>query len=207
MTSDPCLLAKQRQARVERGTRETKVSASVELDGMGRVEVSTGLGFLDHMLEQLGYHSLVNLVLRVEGDLEVDPHHTVEDSAIVLGQGFDQALGSRRGLTRYGCACIPMDDALTRVAVDLSGRPYVSWQVELGDGRLGAVDCELFREWFAAFAQHAKATVHVDQLRGHNRHHIVESCFKALARALREAIAIDQRRVDAIPSTKGQLKH
>lgn len=196
-----------RQAQLERVSRETRIKLALELDGTGLAQVNTGIGFLDHMLEQLSYHSLMNLTLQAEGDLEIDAHHTTEDSGIVLGQALDQALGSRQGVNRYGCACIPMDDALTRVAIDLSGRPYLAWRVKLERGsRLGTMDCELFQEWFTAFAFNAKAALHVDNLSGHNHHHIIESCFKALARALREAIAIDQRRVDAAPSTKGRLR-
>jgi imidazoleglycerol-phosphate dehydratase len=194
-----------RQASVERNTTETRIRVAVNLDGTGRYAVKTGVGFLDHMLEQLSRHSLMDLDLVAEGDLHIDAHHTTEDSAIALGQAVAQALGDRKGITRYGSALIPMDETLTRVALDLSNRPYLVWKVSFSRDKLGTMDTELFREWFHAFAQAAGATLHVETLYGENNHHIVESCFKALARALREAVTIDPRKADAVPSTKGTL--
>ncbi len=194
-----------RQATVERNTQETRISATVSLDGSGAYEVSTGIGFLDHMLEQLSRHSLIDITLKAEGDLHIDYHHTTEDSGIVLGQAVSQALGERKGIWRYGSALIPMDETLSRVALDASNRPYLIWKVDFNRDKLGTMDTELFKEWFQAFAQHAGLTLHVENLYGTNTHHIVESCFKALARALREAIQIDPRKADAVPSTKGSL--
>ncbi len=194
-----------RQATVERHTKETRISASVFLDGEGNYDVSTGIGFLDHMLEQLSRHSLMDISLKAEGDLHVDHHHTTEDSAIVLGQAFSKALGERKGIARYGAALIPMDETLTRVALDASNRPYLIWKVDFTRDKLGEMDTELFREWFQAFAQHGGLTLHVETIYGLNNHHIVESSFKGLARALRQAIEIDPRKADAVPSTKGQL--
>jgi imidazoleglycerol-phosphate dehydratase len=194
-----------RQATIERNTSETRIRATVALDGSGSYRVQTGIGFLDHMLEQLSRHSLIDIELAAKGDLHIDAHHTTEDSAIVLGQAVAKALGERTGITRYGAAVIPMDETLTRVAVDLSNRPYLVWKVAFSSDRLGTIDTELFKEWFYAFAQAAGATLHVETLYGENNHHIIESCFKGLARALREAIAIDPRKADAVPSTKGTL--
>ncbi len=194
-----------RQASVQRDTTETKISATVALDGSGLYQVSTGLGFLDHMTEQLSRHSLIDITLKAEGDLHIDGHHTTEDSAIVLGQAVSKALGDRKGIRRYGEALIPMDETLTRVALDASNRPYLVWKVAFSRDKLGEMDTELFREWFHAFAQHAGLTLHVETLYGVNNHHIVESSYKALARALRQAIEIDPRKADAIPSTKGSL--
>jgi imidazoleglycerol-phosphate dehydratase len=194
-----------RQATIERKTQETRIAATVDLDGTGRYEVSTGIGFLDHMLEQLSRHSLIDIALKAEGDLHIDYHHTTEDSGIVLGQAVSEALGERKGIWRYGSALIPMDETLSRVALDASNRPYLIWNVDFNRDKLGTMDTELFKEWFQAFAQHAGLTLHVENLYGTNNHHIVESCFKALARALREAIQIDPRKADAVPSTKGSL--
>jgi imidazoleglycerol-phosphate dehydratase len=194
-----------RQASVERDTKETRISATVVLDGTGSYDIKTGIGFLDHMLEQLSRHSLIDITLRAEGDLHIDFHHTTEDSGIVLGQAVSRALGERRGITRYGAALIPMDETLTRVALDASNRPYLIWKVEFGRDKLGEMDTELFKEWFQAFAQHAGLTLHVENLYGTNNHHIVESCFKGLARALRQAIEPDPRKSDEVPSTKGSL--
>jgi len=194
-----------RRATIERNTQETRIAASVDLDGNGTYKVSTGIGFLDHMLEQLSRHSLIDITLKAEGDLHIDYHHTTEDSGIVLGQAVSQALGDRKGIWRYGEATIPMDETLTRVALDASNRPYLIWKVGFDRDKLGEMDTELFKEWFQAFAQHAGLTLHVENLYGTNNHHIVESCFKALARALREAIQIDPRKADAVPSTKGSL--
>jgi imidazoleglycerol-phosphate dehydratase len=194
-----------RSASIERDTQETRISATIDLDGTGSYQVSTGIGFLDHMLEQLSRHSLIDITLAAKGDLHIDYHHTTEDSGIVLGQAFAKALGERVGIRRYGSALVPMDETLTRVALDASNRPYLIWNVEFSRDKLGAMDTELFKEWFQAFAQHAGLTLHVETLYGTNSHHIIESCFKALARALREAIEIDPRKADAIPSTKGKL--
>jgi imidazoleglycerol-phosphate dehydratase len=194
-----------RTATVTRATTETSVAVSVDLDGTGVYRVSTGIGFLDHMLEQLSRHSLIDLDVTVKGDLHIDAHHTTEDSGIAIGQAVAQALGQRRGITRYGDALIPMDETLTRVALDISGRPYLVWQTSFTQPRLGEMDTELFREWFAAFAGAAGITLHIETLYGVNNHHIVESCFKGLARSLRTAVALDPRKADAIPSTKGTL--
>ncbi len=194
-----------RQASVDRNTAETRISATVLLEGSGRYEVSTGIGFLDHMLEQLSRHSLIDITLKAEGDLHIDAHHTTEDSGIVLGQAVSRALGDRKGITRYGAALIPMDETLTRVALDASNRPYLIWKVAFSRDKLGTMDTELFREWFQAFAQHAGLTLHVETVYGENNHHIVESAFKGLARSLRQAIEIDPRKADAVPSTKGSL--
>ena len=194
-----------RTATVERNTKETRISASVALDGQGRYDVETGIGFLDHMLEQLSRHSLIDVTLRAEGDLHIDFHHTTEDTGIVLGQAVARALGERTGIVRYADALIPMDETLTRVALDVSNRPYLIWKVDFSRDKLGEMDTELFKEWFQAFAQHAGPTLHVENLYGTNNHHIVESCFKGLARALRRAIEIDPRAADAVPSTKGAL--
>ena len=194
-----------RQADVTRNTRETRISASAGLDGTGRYDIATGIGFLDHILEQLSRHSLIDLTLRAEGDLHIDFHHTVEDSGYVVGGAVSRALGDRRGIVRYGHALIPMDETLTRVALDMSNRPYLVWKVAFSRPKLGDFDTELFREWFQAFAQSAGATLHVENLYGENNHHIAESCFKGLARALRAAIAPDPRDPGQVPSTKGAL--
>ena len=194
-----------RQASVERSTKETRISARVGLDGTGVYEVATGIGFLDHMLEQLSRHSLIDLEVEADGDLHIDFHHTTEDTGIAIGEAVSRALGDRRGITRYGNALIPMDETLTRVAIDLSNRPYLIWRVNFSKPKLGDMDTELFKEWFQAFAQAAGATVHVENLYGENNHHIVESCFKGLARSLRAAIALDARATAAVPSTKGTL--
>ncbi len=194
-----------RQASVERNTKETQIKATVNLDGSGRYEVSTGIGFLDHMLEQLSRHSLMDLTVEAKGDLHIDFHHTTEDSAICIGEAVAKALGERKGIARYGSAVIPMDETLSEVAIDLSNRPYLIWKVEFSKPKLGDMDTELFKEWFQAFAQAAGATLHVWNKYGENNHHIVESCYKGLARALRQAAEIDPRKADAVPSTKGTL--
>ena len=194
-----------RTATVERKTKETQIKAAVNLDGTGKYTVSTGIGFLDHMMEQLSRHSLMDLTLEAKGDLHIDYHHTTEDTGIAIGEAVSKALGERKGITRYGHAYIPMDETLSRVAIDLSGRPYFVWNVEFTKPKLGEMDTELFREWFQAFAFAAGATLHVENLYGVNNHHIVESCYKGLARALRIAVDIDPRKSDAIPSTKGTL--
>jgi imidazoleglycerol-phosphate dehydratase len=194
-----------RRASVTRRTKETAITASVELDGTGDFKVATGVGFLDHMIEQLARHSLIDITLKAEGDLRIDQHHTCEDSGIVLGQAVARALGDKKGIARYGAAYLPMDETLTRVALDVSGRPYLVWRVAFTRSKIGEMDTELFREWFQAFAQHAGLTLHVETLYGENSHHIAETCYKALAKALRQAIAIDERQSGRVPSTKGQL--
>ena len=194
-----------RKAEVTRKTRETEVRAAVNLDGEGRARISTGIGFLDHMLDQLARHSLMDLEVEAKGDLHIDFHHTTEDTGIAIGQAVAKALGSRAGIQRFGEALIPMDETLTRVALDASNRPYLIWKVPFTRPKLGEMDTELFREWFRAFSQAAGLTLHVETLYGENNHHIVESCYKGLARALRGAIAIDLRKPDAVPSTKGVL--
>jgi imidazoleglycerol-phosphate dehydratase len=194
-----------RQATVERVTKETRIKVAVNLDGTGRYTVSTGIGFLDHMLEQLSRHSLIDLTVEAVGDLHIDFHHTTEDTGIAIGEAVSRALGDRRGIQRYGHAYVPMDETLTRCAIDLSNRPYLIWKVGFTRDKLGQMDTELFKEWFQAFSQAAGATLHLENLYGENNHHIVESCFKALARALRSAVDLDPRKGDAVPSTKGVL--
>lgn len=194
-----------RQASVERKTKETQISVSVNLDGTGQYDVSTGIGFLDHMLEQLSRHSLMDLTVKAEGDLHIDFHHTTEDTGITIGEAVNEALGDRKGITRFGSAQVPLDEALTRVIVDCSNRPYLVWKVDFSRPKLGEMDTELFKEWFQAFAQAAGLTLHVENLYGENNHHIVESSYKALARAFREAVTMDARALDAVPSTKGVL--
>jgi imidazoleglycerol-phosphate dehydratase len=194
-----------RRASVSRKTKETQIEAEIELDGQGRSDISTGIGFLDHMLDQLARHSLMDITLKAKGDLHIDFHHTTEDSGIVLGEAVAKALGDRRGITRWGEATVPMDETLTRVALDASNRPYLIWKVAFSRPKLGEMDTELFKEWFQAFAQNAGLTLHIENLYGENNHHIVESCFKGLARALRAAIAIDPRKAGEVPSTKGVL--
>ena len=194
-----------RIASKSRSTKETSISVSVDLDGSGTYNVATGIGFLDHMLEQLSRHSLIDLTVEARGDLHIDFHHTTEDTGIVLGEAVREALGDFKGLTRYGSATIPMDETCSRVSLDVSQRPYLIWKVDFSKPKLGDMDTELFKEWFQAFAQAAGITLHVENLYGENNHHIIESCFKALARALRQAIEIDPRKADDIPSTKGVL--
>ncbi|HUK59953.1 MAG TPA: imidazoleglycerol-phosphate dehydratase HisB [Stellaceae bacterium] len=196
---------KLRTARIERKTRETAITAVVDLDGTGAFEVATGIGFLDHMLQQLSRHSLIDLTVEAAGDLHIDFHHTTEDTGYAVGEAVAKALGDRRGIARWGDALIPMDETLTRVALDMSARPYLVWKVNFSRPKLGEMDTELFKEWFQAFAQSSGATLHVENLYGENNHHIVESCYKGLARALRQAVAIDPRRADEVPSTKGVL--
>jgi imidazoleglycerol-phosphate dehydratase len=194
-----------RTARVERNTRETQIQVELNLDGTGTYDVSTGIGFLDHMLEQLSRHSLIDLAVRAKGDLHIDFHHTTEDSGYAIGEAVTRALGDRKGITRYGHALIPLDEALTRVVVDCSNRPMLVWKVGFTRPKLGEMDTELFKEWFQAFAQSAGLTLHVESLYGENNHHIVETCYKGLARALRQAVTPDPRQADAVPSTKGVL--
>ncbi|HWK36443.1 imidazoleglycerol-phosphate dehydratase HisB [Sphingomonas sp.] len=194
-----------RTASLTRATGETRIEVAINLDGTGIYDVSTGIGFLDHMVEQLSRHSLIDVTLKAEGDLHIDQHHTTEDSALALGTAFAQALGDKKGIRRYGDALSPMDETLTRVALDISGRPYLVCKLPFTQKRLGEMDTELFEHWFHSFAQTAGLTLHVETLYGANNHHIAESAFKGLARALRTAIEIDPRKADAIPSTKGIL--
>jgi len=195
----------QRTATVERKTKETSIKATVNLDGTGRYQVATGIGFLDHMLEQLSRHSLVDISLEAKGDLHIDFHHTTEDTGIVIGEAISKALGDRAGIKRYGDAMIPMDETLTRVALDASNRPYLIWKVAFSRAKLGEMDTELFKEWFQAFAQSAGLTLHIENIYGENNHHIVESCYKGVARALRQALELDPRKLGQVPSTKGTL--
>ncbi len=194
-----------RQATVERSTKETSIKAGVDIDGTGKAAIATGIGFLDHMLEQLARHSLIDIEVEAKGDLHIDFHHTTEDSGIVLGQAVAKAMGSKQGIARYASVHLPMDDTLTRVAIDVSGRPYLVWKVAFSQPKIGEMDTELFREWFQAFAQHAGITLHVETLYGENNHHIAETCYKGLARALRQALTIDPRQQGRVPSTKGTL--
>ena len=194
-----------RSASVERATKETSIAVTVELDGTGAYDVSTGIGFLDHMLEQLSRHSLIDLTVKAKGDLHIDFHHTTEDTGIAIGEAVNKALGERKGIQRFGSALSPMDETLTQVALDASNRPYLVWKVVFSRPKLGDMDTELFKEWFQAFAQAAGVTLHIENLYGENNHHIVESCFKGLARSLRQAIEIDPRRAGEVPSTKGVL--
>ena len=194
-----------RTATIARTTKETEITATVNLDGTGAYDIATGIGFLDHMLEQLARHALIDIKLVAKGDLHIDFHHTTEDSGIVLGQAVAKALGDRAGITRYADVHLPMDETLTRVALDVSGRPYLIWDVTFSRDKLGELDTELFREWFQAFAQNAGITLHIANLYGENNHHIAETCFKGLARALRAAITLDPRQAGRVPSTKGTL--
>ena len=194
-----------RQATIARKTKETQITASVDLDGTGASEISTGIGFLDHMLEQVARHGLIDIKLEGKGDLHIDFHHTTEDVGIVLGQAVAKALGDKQGITRYADVHLPMDETLTRVALDVSGRPYLIWKVAFSQPKVGEMDTELFREWFQAFAQNSGITLHVENLYGDNNHHIAETCYKGLARALRQAIALDPRQAGRVPSTKGML--
>jgi imidazoleglycerol-phosphate dehydratase len=194
-----------RKASIDRKTTETSISASVDLDGTGVYDVNTGVGFLDHMLEQLSRHSLIDLTVKADGDLHIDAHHTVEDSGIAIGQAVARALGGRKGIRRYASLHLPMDGTLSRAAIDVSGRPFLVWKVIFSAPKIGDFDTELVREWFQGFAMNALVTLHVETLYGDNSHHIAEACFKGLARALRSAVAIDPRAENAIPSTKGTL--
>lgn len=194
-----------RTGTISRKTSETSIDVSLNLDGTGVYSVSTGIGFLDHMLEQLSRHSLIDLTVNTQGDLHVDQHHTTEDTGIAIGEALAQALGDKRGISRYGTAYAPMDETLTRCALDISGRPWLVFKAEFGMPRLGEWDTELIEHWFHSFAQAAGITLHIENLYGSNNHHVVESCFKALARALRQAVEIDPRKADSIPSTKGML--
>jgi imidazoleglycerol-phosphate dehydratase len=194
-----------RTAEIERKTRETEIMVQLDLDGSGEYDIDTGIGFLDHMLESFTKHSLIDMKVRAQGDLHIDYHHTTEDTGIAIGMAVAKALGDRAGIRRFGHAEIPMDEALTRCALDASNRPYLIWKVAFTRPKLGEMDTELFKEWFQAFAQNAGLTLHVENLYGENNHHIVESAFKALARAFRQAIEIDERMEGQVPSVKGSL--
>ena len=194
-----------RSATVTRNTAETKITVEVNLDGTGQYDNQTGVGFFDHMLDQLARHSLIDMTVRCDGDLHIDDHHTVEDVGIALGQALTQAMGDKRGIVRYGACLLPMDDALVRAALDLSARPFLVWNVDLPTAKVGTFDTELVREFFQAFSTHGGITLHVDMLHGVNSHHIAEAAFKAVARSLRDALEVDPRKADAIPSTKGAL--
>ena len=195
-----------RQNSLNRKTNETDISVILLIDGKGKAKIKTGIGFLDHMIDQLAKHSLIDIELRAKGDLHVDYHHTTEDSAIVLGQAFKNAIGDMKGIMRFGQALSAMDETLTRVVVDCSNRPYLVWRVDFEVSKVGDMDTELFKEWFQAFSQNAGITLHVENLYGENAHHIIESCFKGLARCLRQATRIDSDRKEEVPSTKGTLR-
>ena len=194
-----------RKATITRKTAETDITVTVDLDGSGAYDIATGVGFFDHMLDQLARHSLIDITVRCTGDLHIDDHHSVEDVGIALGQAIAQAAGDKRGIRRYGACLLPMDDALVRCALDLSGRPFLVWNMAFATPKIGTFDTELVREFFQALASHAGLTLHIDALHGFNSHHLAEAAFKATARALREAVETDPRKADAIPSTKGTL--
>ena len=194
-----------RKYSVNRKTKETTIEVKVNLDGKGKSDIKTGIGFLDHMLDQISKHSLIDISIKAKGDLHVDLHHTTEDSALAFGEALNKALGERKGIKRFGQALSAMDETLSRVVVDCSNRPYLVWKVNFTISQLGEMDTELFKEWFQAFSQSSGITLHVENLYGENNHHIIESCFKGLARALREAVSIDFERTNEIPSTKGSL--
>jgi len=194
-----------REAKISRDTAETKISVEINLDGTGIYDNKTGVGFFDHMLDQLSRHALIDMKIRAKGDLHIDDHHTVEDVGIALGKALTAAVGDKKGINRYGSCLLPMDDALVRCALDISGRPYLVWKVDMPTAKIGAFDTELVREFFTAFAMQGGLTLHVEALDGFNSHHIAEAAFKSVARALRVALETDQRKADAIPSTKGTL--
>lgn len=196
----------ERRAQISRKTNETDIDVSIDLDGTGQFDISTGVGFFDHMLEQLSRHSLIDMTIKAAGDLHIDDHHTVEDTGIALGQALTRALGERRGINRYASLDLAMDEALTSAAIDVSGRPFLVWSVDFPNPKIGTFDTELVREFFQAVSQHAGITLHVTNLSGDNGHHIAETCFKAVARTLRHAIEADRRNAGAVPSTKGTLK-
>ena len=196
---------KKREALVERKTKETSISCKLLLDGTGKSKINTGIGFLDHMLEQVARHGLLDIELKAEGDLHIDMHHTTEDIGIVMGTAIKQALGDNAGIRRFSHIIIPMDEALTQISLDISGRPYLRWAVNLKSPKIGEMDSELFKEWFYAFAHNSDMTLHIENLHGSNAHHIIESCYKGLARCIREAIAIDPLTSGSIPTTKGIL--
>jgi len=194
-----------RKAKIQRKTKETNISVEVNLDGKGKYQIKTKIGFLDHMLEQLAKHSLIDMKINAKGDTHIDLHHTTEDTGIAIGEAIKKAAGNRKGIKRYASINIPMDETLTRVSLDISNRPYLIWNVDLKVEKLGEMDTELFKEWFQAFAQSAGITLHVENIYGENSHHKIESCFKALARSLKEALEIDKRIKNSIPSTKGSI--
>ena len=194
-----------RKASIDRNTKETSIKVDVNLDGTGKASIKTGIGFLDHMMEQIAKHSLIDIDLKAKGDLHIDLHHTTEDSGIAFGEALKKALGDKKGIKRYASATIPMDETLSRVSLDLSNRPYLVWNVKLAVEKLGEMDTELFKEWFHAFSQSAGITLHVENIYGDNSHHKIESCYKGLARALRDAVQVDQRAENIIPSTKGTI--
>ena len=194
-----------RKGSIKRETKETSINVEVNLDGTGQSKINTGIGFLDHMMEQIAKHSLIDINLEAKGDLHIDFHHTTEDSGIAFGEALKKALGDKKGIKRYASATIPMDETLSRVSLDLSNRPYLVWKVKLAVEKLGEMDTELFKEWYHAFSQSAGITLHVENIYGDNSHHIIESCYKGLARALREAITVDPRAENIIPSTKGTI--
>ena len=194
-----------RKAKISRKTKETSILVEVNIDGKGRYKIDTGIGFLDHMLEQLSKHSLMDISVKAKGDTHIDLHHTTEDTGIAIGEAISKAAGNRKGIKRYAHALIPMDETLTRVAIDVSNRPYLIWKVDLKVEKLGEMDTELFKEWFQAFSQSAGITLHIENVYGENSHHKIESCFKGLARSLKDAFEIDKRIRSSIPSTKGKL--
>ena len=194
-----------RSASITRKTKETEIAVELLLDGAGKADIHTGVGFFDHMLDQIARHSLIDLTVRAKGDLHIDQHHTVEDVGIALGQALNKALGDKRGIVRYADCLLPMDETLTRVALDLSGRPFLVFKADFPSAKIGAFDTELVREFFQALAVHAQMTLHVETLYGANSHHIAESCFKGTARTLGAAVAVDPRQAERIPSTKGAL--
>jgi imidazoleglycerol-phosphate dehydratase len=194
-----------RKAKISRKTKETSIAVEVNIDGKGKYKIDTGIGFLDHMLEQLSKHSLIDIFVKAKGDTHIDLHHTTEDTGIAIGEAINKAAGERKGIKRYAHALIPMDETLTRVALDVSNRPYLIWKVDLKVERLGEMDTELFKEWFQAFSQSAGITLHIENIYGENSHHKIESCFKGLARSLKDAFEIDKRIRSSIPSTKGKL--
>jgi imidazoleglycerol-phosphate dehydratase len=194
-----------RKSKISRKTKETSIVVEVNIDGKGKYKIDTGIGFLDHMLEQLSKHSLIDISVKAKGDTHIDLHHTTEDTGIAIGEAINKAAGNRKGIKRYAHALIPMDETLTRVAIDVSNRPYLIWKVELKVEKLGEMDTELFKEWFQAFSQSAGITLHIENVYGENSHHKIESCFKGLARSLKDAFEIDKRIKSSIPSTKGKL--
>jgi imidazoleglycerol-phosphate dehydratase len=194
-----------RKAKISRKTKETSIAVEVNIDGKGDYKIETGIGFLDHMLEQLSKHSLIDITVKAKGDTHIDLHHTTEDTGIAIGEAINKAAGSRKGIKRYAHALIPMDETLTRVAIDVSNRPYLIWKVDLKVEKLGEMDTELFKEWFQAFSQSAGITLHIENIYGENSHHKIESCYKGLARSLKDALTIDKRIRNSVPSTKGSL--
>jgi imidazoleglycerol-phosphate dehydratase len=200
------IMAAMRTAEIIRKTNETAIAVAIDVDGTGQSDIRTGVGFFDHMLDQLARHSLIDMAIKAEGDLHIDDHHTVEDTGIAIGQALSKALGERRGITRYASLDLAMDETLTRAAIDVSGRPFLVWQVDFTSPKIGTFDSELVREFFQALSQHAGMTLHVTNLHGANNHHIAETCFKAVARVLRTALDVDPRMANSIPSTKGSLQ-